>query len=533
MQLSDILGLFGGLAMFLLGMHLMGEGMELLAGSRLRSILEKVTRNRFIAMLIGLVLTAIIQSSNAVTAMTVGFVGAGLMEFSRAIGIIMGANIGTTVTGQLIALNITQYAPLFLLFGVVLFVYTKSKKKIYLGQIFVGLGILFMGMKLMGASMEPLKDVPWFTQTMVSFKNPLIGVAVGTIFTMLVQSASVSIGVMQALALQGLVGLNSAVYVLCGQNIGCTIAAILASIGGNKDAKRTALVHLLFNVIGTILFIIVCRVTPYISWVESMTPNNVAAQIANANTIFNVVCMAILLPCAGLLGRLTMILIPGVDKEQRGANQLMHIAPSFVAASIGFAQVHAEIERMQQLAFQNLHKAIDSLFSKEDIRGEIEMNEETIDYLNKEITNALIRLNATELSIGDADRISSMYHVISDLERIGDHAENISGYAVTIRTNGKSFSEKAIEGLRLLIEKVYAINERAYKHFRDKTDDGMKEIQRMEQEIDDITAMLQKEHIKRLVVNECTPDLGMLYVEILTDLERIADHALNIAEAAV
>ncbi len=532
MHWTEVLGLMGGLALFLYGMRLMSEGMELLAGSRLKSILERLTRNRVLAMLVGMALTAVVQSSNAVTAMTVGFVNAGLMEFPRAIGVIMGANIGTTMTGQLIALNVTQIAPLFAFSGVVMFLFFQNKHVRHLGQVLAGLGILFMGMSVMSESMAPLKDVAWFRNAMVSFSNPLLGVAVGALFTLLVQSSSASIGVMQAMAMQGLIGLNSAIYVLCGQNIGCTIAAIMAAIGGNKGAKRTALVHLLFNVIGTLLFIIVCQLTPFVSWVESFTPGNGAAQIANAHTIFNVATTLLLLPCSNMLAKIAIRLIPGEDETEGATHRLLHITQTFGAASIGIAQVEAEIGRMEGLAYGNMHTALDALFTKGTQLDAVHRNEDTIDYLNKEITHALVRLNATELTVEDADHISSMYHVISDLERIGDHAENIAGYAEFLRDQSRGFSEKAVEGLRELTGKVYAIMDDAYALFRSPQPGRLDKIAQQEQDIDDMVDLLQAEHIQRLTANECSTELGMLYVEILTDLERAADHALNIAEAA-
>lgn len=532
MQWTDLLGLVGGLALFLYGMSIMGEGMELLAGSRLKQILERLTRNRVLSMLVGVLLTAVIQSSNAVTAMTVGFVNAGLMEFPRAIGIIMGANIGTTVTGQLIALNFTQLAPIFALSGVVLFLYFgKNQKLRYMGMVLAGLGILFMGMQMMSESMAPLQDVQWFRDAMVSFRNPLIGIAVGALFTALVQSSSASIGVLQAMALQGLIGLDSAVYVLCGQNIGCTIAAILAAVGGNKGAKRTALVHLLFNVTGTILFVIVCQLTPFISWVEALTPTNGAAQIANAHTIFNVATTLLLLPASNVLAKIAIKLIPGKD-DAEDSQRLIHIQPVFGGVSIGIAQVEAEIGRMHHLARNNLVAAIDALFTKGGKLDAVHRDEETIDYLNKEITAALIRLNAMELSAEDADHISGMYHVISDIERIGDHADNIAGYAERLRAEGRTFSETATIEVADLARKVLDIIDMAYAHYVDVSQYSMEEIDALEESIDDMVDAMQESHIRRLAAGGCQADLSMLFVEVLTDLERVADHALNIAQAA-
>ncbi len=532
MGITDVLGLLGGLALFLYGMRIMGEGLELMAGSRLKSILEKLTSNRFLGMIVGMALTAIIQSSNAMTAMTVGFVNAGLMDFTQAIGVIMGANIGTTITGQLIALNITAIAPLFAFAGVLLFLFVKNKKTHYLGQVLVGLGVLFMGMNMMSSSMAPLRDVPWFQQAMTSFSNPLLGVGVGALFTLLIQSSSASVGILQAMALQGLIGLDSAIYVLCGQNIGCTIAAVMAAVGGNKGAKRTALVHLLFNVIGTAIFVIFAQLTPLVSWIEGITPGNGVAQIANAHTIFNVATTALLLPCANLLAKVAVKLIPGTDEVQ--GPKLMHIKDiPFGAVSLGIAQVDAEVARMEGLARNNLQIALDSLF--DDNADDLQVvydNEEIIDFLNKEITSALVRLNAMGLTDYDAKRLSGMYHVLSDIERIGDHAENIAGYARHLREKGRTFSQEAREELYAISQQVYEIMDAAYAHLTHPLDGKMKAIDEMEETIDLAKENYEANHIRRLNENQCTPDLGMIFIEILTDLERVADHALNIAQAA-
>ncbi|MDD3920998.1 MAG: Na/Pi cotransporter family protein [Eubacteriales bacterium] len=532
MDIWDVIGMLGGLALFLYGMNMMGDGLSLLAGSKLKNILEKLTRNRFLGMLVGAGLTALIQSSNAMTAMTVGFVNAGLMDLSQAIGVIMGANIGTTMTGQLIALKITDVAPVFAFVGVILFLFGKNKKLHYLGQVLAGLGVLFMGMNIMSSSMAPLKDVVWFQNAMTSFKNPLIGIAVGALFTLLVQSSSASIGVMQAMALQGLIGLDSAIYVLCGQNIGCTIAAFMAAVGGNKNAKRTALVHLMFNVAGTIIFVVAAQTLPFVPWVESITPGNGVAQIANAHTIFNVATTAILLPFANQLAKLATRIIPGEDIA--GGPQLFYINENaFAAVSIAGAQVDKEVDRMELLARTNIHAALDKLLGRDSLPMEtIHENEETIDFLNKEITRALIRMNAMELTQDTARRLSSLYHVLSDIERIGDHAENIAGYAEFCQERQHRFSEDAMEEVRDLGEKVYQIIDEAYKHFLQPVEGNMDEIEELEEHIDDIVDQLNLNHIHRLKENRCTPDIGMIYVEVLTDLERVADHALNIAQAA-
>lgn len=536
MKITDILGMVGGLALFLYGMRMMGDGLEHLAGSKLKSILEKLTRNRFMAMLVGLLLTVLVQSSSATTVMAVGFVNAGLMDFSRAIGVIMGANIGTTITAQLIALKVTTIAPIFAFVGVVLFMFTKKSRPHNIGQVLAGLGILFIGMNIMSSSMAPLREVVWFQQAITSFSNPLVGVAVGTLFTMLIQSSSASIGVMQALAMQGLIGLDSSIYVLFGMNIGTTITAILASIGGNKNAHRTALVHLLFNAIGTAIFIVIAQTLPFVSWVESFSPGDVVKQIANAHTIFNVGTTLLLLPAAGLLSKIALILIPGTDEVQ--GPQLMHIkdmgsATGFGASTIAIGQVDEEVSRMHLLARDNLHAALEALFDPRT--GDIDSvysKEEIIDFLNKEITRVLVRINAMELTHEDANRMGAMYHVLSDIERIGDHAENIAEYAVFCREHNQVFSERATHELHELADMVYKIVDDSFAHFVHPQPGGLERISDLEESIDQKVEQMQLNHVERLNEHSCTADIGMLFVEILTDLERVSDHALNIAQAA-
>ena len=537
MQFTDYLGLLGGLALFLFGITLMGDGLELLAGAKLKTILERLTRNRFLAFLVGMVMTAVVQSSNAVTAMTVNFVNVGLMDFSRAIGVIMGSNIGTTITGQLIALNFSAIAPAIAFAGAIPFLFLKKNQKVhYTGQVFLGLGILFMGMSTMSSSMSPLKDVPWFTDAMTNFSNPFIGVAVGAIFTLLIQSSSASVGVLQALASQGLIGLNSAIFVICGQNIGCTIAAVMAAAGGTKNAKRTALVHILFNVTGTLIFIFAAHFTPIVPWIESWTPGMGIAQIANAHTTFNVVTTAVLLPCAGLLQKLACVLIPGDDTP--GGPQLIHITPAlpigFGASVLALEQVEAELKRMHALVQENIRHALNALLDAHvaDIKSIYE-NEEIIDFLNKEITKALVRVNALELSARDAKRMSATYHVLSDLERIGDHAENIAEYTEKIRSAGTAFSENATRDLRELADMLFRIVDESFAYFLDAAAGSMASINSLEEEIDARVAKAQLSHIDRLQGQRCTAEIGMIFVEVLTDIERAGDHALNIAEAAV
>ena len=324
MEISNVFALAGGLALFLYGMTMMSNGLELAAGNKMKAILEKLTTNRFLGVAVGALITALIQSSSATTVMVVGFVNAGLMNLQNAVWVIMGANIGTTITGQLIALDITAIAPLIAFVGVALVVFFKSKKLDAFGQILGGLGILFIGMSMMSDAMSPLRNSPEFASIVANFENPLIGVLVGAIFTAIIQSSSASVGILQALAMSGVVTLPTAIYVLFGQNIGTCITAALASIGTNRNAKRTTIIHLSFNIIGTVFFVIVSMLIPFASFVESLTPTNVAAQIANVHTIFNVVTTILLLPFGHLLVKFTYIVLPD-KKDSQDSMELKYL----------------------------------------------------------------------------------------------------------------------------------------------------------------------------------------------------------------
>ena len=532
MQLTDALLLMGGLALFLYGMHIMGEGLEVAAGSKLKGLLEKLTKNRFLGMLVGLVITAVIQSSSATTVMVVGFVNAGLMNLAQAIGVIMGANIGTTATGLLIALDIGMLAPALALIGVGLVLFSKKQKIKAIGQVIAGLGILFIGMGNMSDAMKPLREVPAFQQMMTSFSNPIIGIAVGALFTAVIQSSSAAIGILQALAFQGLIGLDSAVFVLFGMNIGTCITSILSSIGTNRNARRTALVHLLFNIIGTAIFVALSTLLPFTDWVKALARDNPKAQIALAHTIFNVVTTLLLLPAGTLLAKIATKLIPGEDRVPEQPKLQFIDDRIFGASSMGILQLTQEVDRMERLARENLQSAMESFVNKDDKRlAIIAENEEVLDYLNKEITKYLVKINAMELDLKEAKMVSALFHVTSDLERIGDHAQNIADYTRGRLEGNVHFSQDAIAELTDLSTKVFQIVDDAYVLFHDKGEAHLEQIEAQEAVIDALTEQYQAHHIERLRANRCTPETGLIFVEILTDLERVADHATNIAEA--
>ena len=416
MGITDILSLLGGLALFLYGMHMMSNGLEAAAGNRMKSILEKLTSNRIKGVLVGAVITAVIQSSSATTVMLVGFVNSGLMTLSQAVWVIMGANIGTTITGQLIALDISAIAPIFAIGGVAAMMFIKNEKVHHISGIFSGLGILFMGMAMMGDAMVPLQDSQTFINFMTTVENPLVGILIGAIFTAIIQSSSASVGILQALAATGMVPLSSAVYILFGQNIGTCITAVLASIGMKVNAKRTTVIHLMFNIFGSILFTVICMTTPFVSWMEALTPGNPVAQIANVHTTFNQI-------------------LPDSKKEDDGDYRLKYITRfesnyAIGSSAVALSQVRDEIERMRDMVSKNIAKAYDVLiqYNEKDME-KISERETYIDYLNREISEYIVSLISNEKSTEDSKIINGYYAVIGNLERIGDHAMNLAGYA--------------------------------------------------------------------------------------------------------
>ena len=545
MTIENWLGIIGGIAMFLFGIKIMGNGIERLAGAKLKSILEKLTKNRFLGLLVGALITGIIQSSNAVSVMTVGFVNAGLMPLNNAVGVIMGANIGTTITGQLIAFNVDAYAPIIAFVGVMGMTFLKKRPWSDALYALTGLGLLFMGMMLMKEHMLYLKDEEWFVRLITSLENPFVAVLVGTIMTMLLQSVSASVGVLQAMAAAGALGahpLAIAVYLICGQNIGCTLVTVIASIGGTKDAKRTACIHVLFNVFACLICMLLLWLLPLfgvdvLGFIERISGSingspNYAQQLANANTFLKIGATIILFPLSSLLIKLSRLIIRGEDKLD--GRRLIHIVggKDFGSSVTAVASVEKETERMYGIANENLKKVYAALTAprKGDLDG-ISENEETLDYLNSEISKYLVEINRNGLGEADARAVDRMHHVIVDYERIGDHANNIAGYIEHMRSRKLTFSEAAMDEIAPLFLKVLTIVQDAHACMLNPKEQPIEDIAAREQEVDDLVDLYENNHIKRLSEGKCSAEIGMLYVEALTDLERISDHALNIAEA--
>lgn len=529
---SMLMQLAGGLGLFLFGMKLMGDGLEMAAGSKLRGMIERLTKNKYMGALVGLVVTAVIQSSSATTVMVVGFVNAGLMNLAQAVGVIMGANIGTTVTGVMIAINLTAIAPIAVLIGVVMISFIKRNSVKHIGQIIAGFGILFMGMKMMSTAMEPLSESEVFTSLMTSFSNPLLGVLVGLVFTAIIQSSSASVGVLQALGAAGAITLPSAIYVIYGQNIGTCVTALISSVGTSKTARRTAVVHLMFNVFGAILFIVISMLFPFAELVQRIAPGSVMAQISIVHVIFNIVCTAIMLPLSSLLVKVACKVIPGSDPV-KSSNSLAYLDARILSTPpVAVAQLFKEVDRMGQLAKETLGMAMDALITQDNTKvDQIYENENTINFLNRGIAEYLVKINGLDLEDYDRQALGSMYHVISDMERIGDHSENLCELAQTLKKSKQKFSPWAVEQATEMRNRVEAMLEEALQMFasRETQPQMAADINRREEIIDDATQGLKDLHIERLNQGKCSVVAGTVFMDMLTNLERIADHCTNIA----
>ncbi len=535
MSVANILSMAGGLGLFLFGIRTMGDGLENAAGAKLKKMLEVLTGNRFLAVLVGFVVTAIIQSSTATTVMVVGFVNAGMMSLAQAVGVIMGANIGTTVTSLLIALNFSSVAAAAVLVGVILMLASKKTVVKNLGAIFTGFGLLFLGIDMMSDSMVPLRDSAGFMNFIVTVSEsplrPLFGIILGIVMTAVLQSSSASVGVLQTLAMQGLVPLKFSVFVLFGQNIGTCLTALFSTVGAKKNSKRAAVIHLLFNVIGTGIFILIALLTPYVEWIEKLSPDPMA-QIAISHIVFNIVSTVVMFPFAKVLVKLSCLLVPGKDDSESEMHckfiddRLLNTPPFAVM------QVSKEVARMAKLARDNFETSAHALINRSDKDlDKVMENEEIINYLNHHITSYLVKLNALDITDSDSDYIARVFHAINDIERVGDHAINLAEAAQHNIGEGLKFSDPAREELNQLCGSVVTLLERSMAAFDNQSlsDNEAKELSDLEEHIDDLTLECQDSHIFRLNRKECNTEAGMLYLNTITDFERVGDHAINIA----
>ena len=516
-----VVSMLGGLALFLYGMRMMSNGLELTAGNSMKSVLEKLTSNRIISILVGAGVTALVQSSSATTVMLVSFVGSSIMTLEQAVWIIMGANIGATMTNMLTAFNMSMVASLLAIIGVIAIVFIKRPRFNHIGLIFAGLGILFIGMELMSAAVMPLREFDAFHDIMSTFTNPLIGVLFGALFTALIQSSSASIGILQSLSITGAISMDSSLYLIFGMNIGTCITAALASIGANSDAKRTALIHFLFNVISTFLFIILIQLVPFASWMQASS-GDPKVQIANANIVYKAVSVLLLFPFGQRLVDLSRRLI---RDDQRADLLLCELGMDRYGgvgtAAVALTSFERLLDQMTRMAFENVKLSLDALIRHEEKhREELYEREQRINASRHQINEYMNRISALELSEADGEKVISYFKITTDLERLGDHAKNLMGHVEEEALNEDARTELVI--LRNLFRQAL----QAMVH----SQDPFTEMAAIETQADALTSLYEKHQLQRLRAQACTPVQCVTYVNVLTDIERIFDHLTNIME---
>lgn len=528
-----ILGLMGGLGLFLYGMKLMSDALEKAAGAKMRSILEFFTKTPLRGILVGTFFTAVIQSSSAATVMVVSFVNSGLMNLYQAAGVIMGANIGTTVTSQLISFNLSALAPAIVMAGVIMVMFCKKNKIQRIGEVLLGFGILFMGLTTMSTSMSVLKESPQVVGIMGSLDNHFVALLVGIIVTAVLQSSSATVGIILLLAKQGLLDFRICLFIILGCNIGACVSALLAGLNGKRDAKRASLIHLLFNIIGTVLMYVVFTLAldPVVHFIEGISGMDPGREVANAHTLIKIVEVIVLAPFINQIVKLTGFFVRGEDAREEEDFALQFIGnKSVFSPTTAVFDATREMERMGQMAITNLERAMNALITldEKDIK-EVYQVEKQIDFLNHSITNYLVKINQTSLPIDDKQSIAGLFHVVNDIERIGDHAENIADAAVSRIERSVEFSEDAKRELSGMLDMVIKVTTYALDMFSHNNQEHMQEILELEDQVDEAERSLQESHIQRLTRNECTASAGMMFSDIISGLERVSDHATNIA----
>ena len=529
MGITDILSLLGGLALFLYGMQMTSSGLEAAAGAKMKILLERLTANRFMGVLVGAAITAAIQSSSAMTVMLVGLVNSGMMTLNQAVWIIMGANIGTTITGMLIALDVGALAPLFAFVGVVLMVFVKDTKMQHIGQILAGLGVLFIGMGMMSTAMSPLRDSPEFVELVSTFSNPLVGILVGAGFTAIIQSSAAAVGIVQTLANAGIIPLASGAFVLFGTNIGTCITAVLASIGTSRNAKRATIIHLLFNIIGTVIFTLLFLIFPIAHIIDgtlvlpgglgtslaAVLPKTAAGRVALIHTCFNIGTTLILLPLGTYLARLAVRILPELpvsDTDTGEGMRLNYLKPITANGKEGVAKSFRSVLDRDPASLE-----------------EIEQREEYIDFLNREISRYVSKLISFETNEQGSAVVSSFFAISGNIERIGDHADNLAGYTRLLVNKDIHFSQAALAAVGDMRDvALEAISSLLHHEAGDPV--WLADVAQMEQRIDDMTDQFRRDQLDRMRSGVCNEEACIIYSELLTDFERIGDHVLNIAQ---
>lgn len=521
-------GVLGGLGLFLYGMNLMGTGLQKAAGEKLKRLIEVLTSNRLMGVIVGTLVTMVIQSSSATTVMVIGFVNAGLMTLSQAVGVIMGANVGTTMTAQLIAFKLSDYAPVVVAIGVAIWLFSSKKKNKEIAEILIGFGILFIGMDFMGNHLKPLGEYQGFKDLLVSLENPFLGILVGFGLTTLLQSSSASIGLLLALSGQGLITIDIALPILFGDNIGTTTTALISSIGANKTAKRAALIHFLFNVIGTIIFMFILR-KPVEALVMSFTPNDISRQIANSHTLFNLINVIIQFPFAGFLVLAARKLIRG--EEQDEVHGLKYLDTRIMETpSIAVNQASKEVLRMGKIVRDNLRTAFEAFYQKDEkLVQKVFEEEKRINEIEREITKYLVQLSNAPLTDQQHAKVNILFHAINDIERVGDHADNIAELCQDRIDNKLWFTDTALDELHIMFDKVDEVFSKSLLTFKTADAKVAEEVITLEAEIDIMEKKYRDSHIERLNTQSCEPSSGIVFLDLISNLERVSDHSSNIA----
>lgn len=532
MSAWNIISLIGGLGLLLFGIKTLGEGLEAAAGQKMKRLMETLTRNKLMCVLVGAFVTAAIQSSTATTLMVVGFVNANLLTLSRAIGVIMGANIGTTLTSLILSVNL-DFGALFTAIAAILLLIGKKPELKLAAKITIGLGLLFVGMATMKNSMLPLTEWEGFRKMILLASNPILGALVGAVITALLHSSAASVGILQALAASGAISLQASLFILFGTNIGTCVTALVSSVSANHTARRTAIVHLLFNLIGTIIFIVIALLLPLDKWIVSIAgANNFALQVAVAHIVFNLTTTLILLPLSNLLEKLACLIVPGEDPDVESMRMKFFDKRFLSTPSVAVSQLFKEVNRMGDIVMKNYQFAIQYIRNpEEDDLSEFNNNEDVIDFLNAEITQNLIDLHTMNLSVKDNCLAGSLFHVVNDLERIGDHATNLVEIGKKKAEDDTPFSPGAIKEIDLLTMMVTQTLEKSIRIVKEQISapDAINEVERMEEEVDILSKKLADRHMQRLTDKECSPRNGKIFLDILNNMERISDHADNLS----
>ena len=535
MDIYSLFAVLGGLGLFFLGMKQMGDGLELAAGNKLRTLLEKITSNRYLGMLVGLVVTAVIQSSSATAAMVVGFTNAGLMELTQTVGILFGSKIGTCMTSVLLSFDMGSIVPLFIFVGIIIIMFVKKNNYKYYGQIIAGFGILFYGMTVMSGGLKSLNETGMIDDILGSVNSPWLGLLIGTVITAVIQSSSASVGILMALGAAGAIGIDQAIFIVYGMNIGACMPAFLSAIGAKRNAKQVAVINLLITVFGAVLLVPVTMILPIAGTIESILPGAVGAQISAAHIFFNVINMVVLMPFSNLMVKLTQKILPYHEDPEKDKMAVEFIDNRILTTPpMAVLQCEKEVARMTRLVQKNYNRAMIAFFErdKSSIEKVLE-REKVIDFLSKEITDYIVKINALDIEDRDRQVIAAMYSAIQDLERIGDHAENIVEYTRTIIEDGLTFSDTALGEIRDISDKCRSLMELSFAMFNAQgaSPQLIERIIQTEDAVDECKDEYKMHHIVRMNAGECNAESGTMFLNMLIDIERVGDHAINVAFA--